>query len=122
LFFDKRALGYLQVSLRALGFPVKKSEVADLLKKRVDEGHDRLDYETFKSVVSEKLCERTFQASSANLQSTTSIMPWFSILVQKCERVIDTVIVHSDIVNLISIKCPHVNKATKNRPYFGTLA
>ncbi|GAX78802.1 hypothetical protein CEUSTIGMA_g6239.t1 [Chlamydomonas eustigma] len=51
----------LKVSLRALGFPVKKSEVADLLKKRLDDGHDRLGYETFKSVLTEKFAERTFR-------------------------------------------------------------
>ena len=52
-----------QVALRALGFPVKKAEVLELLRRQaVDEERiDKLDFETFRLAVGEKLGERTLQ-------------------------------------------------------------
>ena len=62
----QRATVLPQVALRALGFPVKKADVLDLLRKQaVDESQtDKLDFETFKAAVAEKLSERTPQACS----------------------------------------------------------
>lgn len=42
-----------------MGFPVKKADVFELLRKHGEEDKERLDYDTFKRVVSDKLCERT---------------------------------------------------------------
>jgi len=52
------------VALRALGFPVKKADVLELLRHHtmVEEGQsDKLDYDTFRAAVAEKLSERTLQ-------------------------------------------------------------
>ncbi len=53
-----------QVALRAMGFPVKKADVREMLKRHTDEGQEKLDYEIFRHVVSDKLSERTPQASN----------------------------------------------------------
>lgn len=48
-----------QVALRALGFPVKKADVADLLLRLGEDGRAQLDYDAFRKVVSHKLQERS---------------------------------------------------------------
>ena len=44
-----------------MGFPVKKSDVLELLKRHGEDGHERIDWDAFRVVVGDKLCERTPQ-------------------------------------------------------------
>lgn len=49
----------MQVALRAMGFPIKKSQVAELMAKHGEEATESLDFETFQTIVSDRLSERT---------------------------------------------------------------
>ncbi|KAG2447802.1 hypothetical protein HYH02_007259 [Chlamydomonas schloesseri] len=49
----------LKVALRALGFGVKKADVADLLTRHGEDGTQQLDFQTFRRVVADMLCQRT---------------------------------------------------------------
>ncbi|KAG2492447.1 hypothetical protein HYH03_009389 [Edaphochlamys debaryana] len=51
----------LKVALRALGFNVKKADVADLLARHGEEETEQLDFQTFRKVVADLLSQRTLQ-------------------------------------------------------------
>lgn len=50
----------LKVALRALGFPVKKSEVRELLQGHGQSENGPLDFRQFHDIIASKLTERTF--------------------------------------------------------------
>eukprot|EP00195_Chlamydomonas_chlamydogama_P006320 CAMPEP_0202894756 /NCGR_PEP_ID=MMETSP1392-20130828/4085_1 /ASSEMBLY_ACC=CAM_ASM_000868 /TAXON_ID=225041 /ORGANISM="Chlamydomonas chlamydogama, Strain SAG 11-48b" /LENGTH=174 /DNA_ID=CAMNT_0049579537 /DNA_START=12 /DNA_END=536 /DNA_ORIENTATION=- len=49
----------LKVALRAMGFPVKKADIQELLRRFGEEDTQQLTYELFRTAIAEKLCERT---------------------------------------------------------------
>uniref|UniRef100_A0A7R9YR83 Caltractin n=1 Tax=Chlamydomonas euryale TaxID=1486919 RepID=A0A7R9YR83_9CHLO len=49
----------LKVALRAMGFPVKKAEVAEALARHGEPNVEAVGFETFRSVVVERLLQRT---------------------------------------------------------------
>ena len=53
----------MQVALRAMGFPVKKADVAELMDKHGEDPSNKLDFESFRRIVTDKLQERTAQVS-----------------------------------------------------------
>lgn len=66
--FEKLAAGegvvaarHVKVALRAMGFPVKKSDVAELLAEHGHEPDAALDWPAFSELVSSKVTERTPQ-------------------------------------------------------------
>ncbi|KAJ9518857.1 hypothetical protein QJQ45_026098 [Haematococcus lacustris] len=50
----------IKVALRAMGFPVKKADVVELLRRQGEEESASVDYEVFMRVVSEMLSTRTY--------------------------------------------------------------
>ncbi len=69
--------------IRAQGFPVKKADVTELLRRHGDEDQERLDYPAFLRAVSEKLSERTpqddmrraFQVCGSHKQTLQTALP-----------------------------------------------
>lgn len=57
----------MQVALRAMGFPVKKAEVHELLRRHGEEENDKLDFETFKKACSGEQCDGDGQAGARML-------------------------------------------------------
>lgn len=62
----------MQVALRAMGFPVKKADVAELMDRHGEDPSNKLDFESFRRIVTDKLQERTAQVSGGPVGGGTN--------------------------------------------------
>jgi len=51
----------IKVALRAMGFPVKKADIFELLRKHGEEENEKLGFDAFRRAVADKLVERSPQ-------------------------------------------------------------
>lgn len=67
----------LQACLRALGFPVKKREVLDMLKVYSKDQTDTITYNEFEEILTEKFCSRDKKDEIAQAFSLFDVGKYF---------------------------------------------